>query len=99
MFPKGPDRYYFGDYSEAEAAYNQGNYQEAIDKYSSYIAENPEGNLAIIAKYYTARSYASLGQKDKARELYVEISQKYPDHVWAKFSTAQLEELNSGASN
>ncbi len=96
FFPKGPDRYYFGAYSEAETAYNQERYQEAIDKYSAYTAENPEGNLAVIAKYYTARSYAQLGQMDKARELYQEIVQKYPDLVWAKFSASQLEELKAG---
>jgi TolA-binding protein len=93
MFPKGPDRFYFGSYSEAEVAYNQGNYQEAVDKYSAYIAENPEGNLAVIAEYYMARSYANLGQADKAREYYTRIIQEHPDLVWAKFSEGQLQEL------
>lgn len=93
IFPKGPDRFYFGSYSEAEAAYNQGNYQDAIGKYSAYITENPEGNLAVIAEYYMARSYANLGQADKAREYYTDIIQKHPDLVWAKFSEGQLQEL------
>ncbi|MBP9865431.1 MAG: tetratricopeptide repeat protein [Candidatus Omnitrophica bacterium] len=93
FFPKGPDRFYFGSYSEAEVAYNQGNYQEAVDKYSAYVAENPEGNLAVIAQYYMARSYANLGQTDKARERYNQIIEKHPDLVWAKFSEGQLQEL------
>ena len=95
IFPKGPDRFYFGAYSEAEAAYNHGDYQAAIDNYSAYIAENPDGNLAVIAKYYMAPSYANLGQTDKARSYYTEVIQKNPDLVWAKFSEAQLLELNS----
>ena len=93
FFPKGPDRFYFGSYSEAEVAYNQGNYQDAVDKYSSYITENPEGNLAVIAQYYRARSYANLGQNDKAAESYSDIIQKHPELVWAKFSEGQLQEL------
>lgn len=93
IFPKGPDRFYFGSYSEAEAAYNQGNYQDAVDKYSAYIAENPEGNLAVIAQYYRARSYANLGQNDQAAASYSDIIQKHPDLVWAKFSEGQLQEL------
>jgi len=93
FFPKGPDRFYFGTYSEAEIAYNQGHYQDAIDKYSAYISENPEGNLAVIAQYYMARSYANLGQNDKAVEHYSSIMQKHPDLVWAKFSEGQLQEL------
>lgn len=95
FFPKGPDRFYFGSYSEAEVAYNQGNYQDAVDKYSAYITENPEGNLAVIAQYYMARSYANLGQADKATENYNDIIQKHPELVWAKFSEGQLQDLKT----
>ena len=97
-FPKGTEHFYFGHYSEAEAAFNKGNYQEALDKYSAYIAENPEGSLAVIAKYYMAKSHANLGQPDKARPLYQEIMTKHPDLVWAKFSESQLKDLDQAGS-
>ena len=92
-FPKGVEHFNFGSYSEAEAAFNKGNYQEAIDKYTAYITENPEGNLAVIAKYYTAKSYSNLAKPDQARVLYQEIMDKHPDLVWAKFSESQLKDL------
>ena len=94
---KNPERFYFGNYSEAEAAFNKGDYALALDKYSAYIAENPEGNLAVIANYYMAKSYASLGQKDKSAALYHEIIAKHADTVWAKFSQTQLEDLKAGS--
>ncbi len=93
-FPKGTEHFYFGHYSEAEAAFNKGSYQEAIDKYSAYVAENPDGSLAVIAKYYTAKSYANLGQADKARALYQEVMTKHPDLVWAKFAESQLKDMD-----
>ncbi len=98
-FPKGVEHFNFGSYSEAEAAFNKGNYQEAIGKYTAYVAENPEGNLAVIAKYYTAKSYSNLGQQDKARVLYQEIMTKNPDLVWAKFADSQLKDLAAGATS
>ena len=90
----GPERFYFGPYSEAEKFYNKGEYEKAIEKYQAYINENPEGNLTVISQYYIARSHASLGHTDEAKAIYKEIIEKHPDLVWAKFSDAQLQELD-----
>ena len=90
---KGPEHFYFGHYSEAEKHYNKGEYEEAIGKYQAYIDENPEGNLAVISQYYIAKSHAALGHKDEARGIYQDITQQYPDLVWAKFAERQLNEL------
>ena len=88
-----PEDFYFGDYSEAEALYNRGQYDQAIHKYQSYIDENPEGNLAVISQYYIARCHASLGHTDAAKELYKKIIAEHADLVWANFSETQLKEL------
>ena len=95
---KNPERFYFGNYSEAEAAFNKGQYQIALDKYGAYISENPEGNLAVIASYYMAKSYAALGQKDKALTLFKGIIAKHPDNVWAKFAQSQIDDSQNGTN-
>ena len=87
------EAFYFGDYSEAEAFYNKGEYERAIQKYQTYIAENPEGNLAVIAKYYVAKSHAALGQIEEARKIYQKIVEDKVDVVWTNLAEAQLKEL------
>ena len=90
---RNSENFYFGNYSEAEVLYNRGQYEKAIQKYQAYVDENPEGNMAIISKYYIAKSHAALGHYDDARSLYREIVEKHPDVVWANFSETQLKEL------
>jgi outer membrane protein assembly factor BamD (BamD/ComL family) len=94
----GPERFYFGPYSEAEQFYNKGEYEKAIEKYQAYIQENPEGNLAVISQYYIAKSQSALGRNDEAKNNYNEIIQKYPNLVWAKFAETQLKELDGQAA-
>ncbi|OGW80277.1 MAG: hypothetical protein A2Z83_02585 [Omnitrophica bacterium GWA2_52_8] len=92
---RNPESFYFGNYSEAEKLYNKGNYDKAIEKYQAYIDENPEGNLAIISKYYIAKSYVATGKNENAKKIFQEIVDKYPDLVWANFSQTQLNELKT----
>ena len=87
------ERFYFGNYSEAEKYYNKGEYQKAIEKYQAYIHEYPEGQMAVISNYYIAKSHAALGQNNEAKAIYQEIVAKHPDAVWANFSKTQLEEM------
>ncbi len=97
----GPDSFYFGAYSEAEALYNQKQYERAIQKYQAYIDENPEGNLAVISQYYMGRSHASLGHVEEAKSIYQKIVQDHPNLVWANFADTQLKELQKtpGSAN
>lgn len=92
---KKSQNFYFGNYSEAEQHFAKGEYKEAIEKYSAYRLENPDGNLAIIALYYMAKSYQATGQNEKAIEAYNIIVRDHPDVVWANFSNAQLKELSA----
>ena len=90
---KTSETFYFGNYSEAEALYNRGEYEKAIQKYQGYIDENPEGNLALISQYYIARSHAALGRTDEAKRLFQKIVKEHHDTVWANFSESQLKDL------
>lgn len=89
------EAFYFGNYSEAERLFSKGEYEKAIQKYQSFIDENPEGNLAIISHYYVARSHEALGHKDEAMQLYRQIIEKHPDVIWANFSETQIKELEA----
>ena len=89
----------FGSYSEAEHFYEKGEYEKAIAKYEEYGRENPEGNMAIIAHYYEAKSYEGLGHKDKAVQIYGKIAKEHPDLIWANFSKDRLQELQAQSSS
>ena len=88
-----PAAFNFGPYSQAERFYEKKEYSKAIAKYEEYVHENPDGNLAVISYFYMAKSYESLGQKEKARELYQKISREYPNVVWTNFAKARLKQL------
>ena len=88
------ESFYFGSYSEAEALYNRGQYEKAIQKYQAYIDENPEGNLALISEYYIARCHAALGHEGEAKRIFQKIVNEHRDTVWANFSESQLKELD-----
>ena len=95
---RNPERFYFGNYSEAERLYADGQYEHAIQKYQAYIDENPEGNMAVISRYYIGKSQAALGHIDQAKTIFSDIIEKHPDVVWANFSKTQLEEKNKSSS-
>ncbi|HLD50628.1 MAG TPA: tetratricopeptide repeat protein [bacterium] len=90
---KTSENFYFGNYSEAEALYNRGEYEKAIQRYQAYVDENPEGNLALISQYYIARSKMALGRIDEAKSLFQKIVTEHRDTVWANFSESQLKDL------
>jgi len=86
-------KYSFGPYSEAETFYKKGNYPKAIEKYQEYLTTHSQGNLAAIAEYYIAKSYAASGNQDKARESFKQVLEKFPGTSWAEFSKDQLNML------
>ena len=87
----------FGPYAAAEAFYQKANYSKAIEKYQEYVALNPQGNLAAIATYYIAKSYAASGNTDKARESFNRVGEKFPGTSWAAFAKEQLKSLPGAA--
>lgn len=96
LFPscvRRSEKFYFGNYSEAERHYNQGEYEKAIEKYQAYVSESPEGDMALISRYYMAKSHAALGQTAEAREIYRKILKESPQSMWAQFAKTQITEL------
>ena len=89
----------FGPYSEAETFYRQADYSKAIGKYQEYLAANPQGNLAASAEYYIAKSYAASGDKGKALESFVRVTENFPKTSWAAFAKEQLETLGDTAKS
>ncbi len=87
----------FGPYSDAENFYKKGNYPKAIAKYQEYLAANPQGNLAAIAEYYTAKSYVASGDTAQARDRFEQVKQKFPGTSWAAFAKEQLEMMQGEA--
>ncbi|MDP3919720.1 MAG: tetratricopeptide repeat protein [Candidatus Omnitrophota bacterium] len=90
--------FYFGTYSDAEDHYRKGEYAKAIKKYEEYIDNNPAGNLAVIASFYTAKSYRAIGETEKAKDYFRRIAENHPSLVWADFSKTQLQELDQPVS-
>lgn len=90
-----PTHHEFGSYSNAEKFYAEGKYDKAIGSYKKYIDEQPEGNLAIISKYYIGKSYAALKKNSEAKSEFEAIINKYPDLIWAELSKEQLKNLAS----
>ncbi len=88
-----PQQFEFGAYSQAERHYEKKEYAKAIEKYQEYLRQNREGNMAVIATYYLAKSHEELGQQDEARALYEKITKESPSLIWAEFSQARLKEL------
>ena len=88
-----PTHHEFGSYSNAEKFYAEGKYDKAISSYKKYIDEQPEGNLAIISKYYIGKSHAALKQNSEAKAEFEAIVNKYPDLIWAELSKEQLKNL------
>ena len=87
----GPSKNPFGPYSAAETFYKKGNYPKAIEKYQEYLGGYPQGNLAAIAEYYIAKSYAASGDTPKARESFKRVTEKFPGTSWAEFAKEQLK--------
>lgn len=87
------EKFYFGAYSEAEKLYKKGKYSEAVVKYNEFVESNPKSNMAVIAEFYTAKSYEELGKIEKAKTLFKKISKGHADLPWGGFAKAHLEEL------
>ena len=93
-----PSRHDFGSYSNAEKFYAEGKYDKAIGSYKKYIDEQPDGNLAVISKYYIGKSHVALKQNLEAKAEFEAIINKHPDLIWAELSKEQLKHLLGSAS-
>ena len=94
---------YYGDtdlasnaqFYQGEIAYNQGQFQQALDAYNKVIENYPKSFKTASARMRKGFCLAELGQKAAAiRELRTVVRQ-YPGTDEAKRSTAKLRELGA----
>ena len=82
-----------GHYSKAEKYYAQGKFGKAIEEYGAYLTKEPDGNMAIIAHYYIAKSHLELGHVAEAKAGFQNVIDQYPQSDWAQFAADRLKEL------
>ncbi len=61
-------------YTSGENLFMSGKYDKATDVLKSYLNEFPEGSFRQNAQFYLAESLRTLGNKEDALKLYIEVS-------------------------
>ncbi|MFW5645922.1 MAG: tetratricopeptide repeat protein [Acetivibrio ethanolgignens] len=75
---------------EGRVIYNQGKYDEALEKLQDALKLDPANVKAI---YFTGRVYHRQGDKEKAAEYYNKVINDYPDSERAAEAKRRLSEL------
>lgn len=81
-------------YKEAERAYKSGDYELAQKNYEDFTARFSDDVLTKIAYYYYGRSSEEIGQKDRAREIYLKVMDLFPGDFWAESAQRRIQMLN-----
>jgi len=66
----------------ADAAYQRGDYAEAILLYRNFLADDPDEDDVVQANYRLAASYHRLGRNDEAAEVLAALRAEYPEGQW-----------------
>jgi len=78
----------------ADSYFETGNYQEAIKFYAKIVLVFGDNKEYLLSSYYkTANCYEKLGEIQKAKEMYMEIVNKYPNTEYAIKAQQQLQKL------
>jgi len=72
------------NFRAAEAQFETGNYQRAIDNYTNYIGKFPNGSNTLLAHYRRADSYSALKQFTPALRDYEYVVNKGPSRYYNK---------------
>jgi cellulose synthase operon protein C len=67
-------------------------YAEAIAPLEAYLSQKPDGDSAVQALGELAICYARTGRLDRAKKIYGQLRQQYPDHRLLAPATEQLAE-------
>jgi tetratricopeptide (TPR) repeat protein len=79
-------------FTQAETAFNQEKYADAIEFFNQILAKN---NEELSIKLYQAIAYMELGSYDKARKLYDEIINQESSYAEEALWYASLNELKA----
>ncbi len=77
----------------AQNAFNDAEYEYAIQAYQLVLTRYPESPLAINSKYGTAIAYEKLNHVDKAIEFYTNIINEHHKTLFAKKSQFRIGEI------
>jgi TolA-binding protein len=80
-------------YQEAEVQFNDGNFNEAVQKFEQYLSKFPDGKYSLEANYYKSEIYFNQKNWPKAANGYEVVSDKAPNKFAAK-SLLQAARLN-----
>lgn len=81
-------------FSTAEQVYLSGNYLQAASSLQKYLDSYPNGSHVTNAVFYLAESYAALGNKEKACDLYGRVIDASDAGPFAETSILRSAELN-----
>lgn len=81
-------------YSNADSAYKHKNYTEAAKYYEQFLQENPQSTLVEVSLFYLGQSYQETGEKEKAKEAYGKLIDKYKSGFWVDTAKKELKNLN-----
>ena len=83
-------------FEKAKKYYDTEDYDKAINNFSQYIKDKPDGILTVVAIYYLAESYEKKNNIDKALETYQRLVNKYKTGEWVMWSKENIQELKGG---
>ena len=85
------------DYLHGKGNFDKENWDEAIRHFSKFIAANDEDNpLLAPARYFVAKSFAELKQRDVALRLYAQIQEEHPDsRFWSGLARFELAAIST----
>ena len=80
-------------YQEAEVQFNDGNFNDAVQKFEQYLSKFPDGKYSLEANYYKSEIYYNQKNWAKAASGYEIVSDKAPNKFASK-SLLQAARLN-----
>jgi outer membrane protein assembly factor BamD len=73
--------------------YKKGSYNAAIGRFVGLLKKYPDYKGEADVLYYTGMSYKNIGEKEKAREYFTRLIEKYPNNKIAKSAKKELADL------
>ena len=94
---------YMQNYESAKAKMNAGNYDLSLKGFANLLAADPANKISVYTSYYYGISAYNLDQDEKARDMFLQIVQKYSDweninetYLWLSKLSFELDNPNQG---
>ena len=72
---------------------SQDKLKKAIETLKQSIAKNPKSEAVPKQKFFIAQCYEKLGQAEKAKSYYTQVTKDYPKSGWATKSQERLSQM------